>query len=119
MCFFKIRRIKQKIYSLRWYFFDLFKKEINCNKFKQTYLGDCYFCLSLTSNHSQLITQLFNFDKKRKDWYYEIYLFVNGEWQIIILNNYILFIINNKRVPFGVTPAENCKCYYFYLLEKS
>ena len=62
--------------------YDLFEKEINCNQFKQTYLGDCYFidCLSLISNHSQLITQLFRFDKKRKDGYYEIYLFVNGEW---------------------------------------
>ena len=99
--------------------YDLFEKEINCNQFKQTYLGDCYFidCLSLISNHSQLITQLFRFDKKRKDGYYEIYLFVNGEWQIIILDNYILVIINNKIVPFGVTPAENCKCYYFSLLE--
>ena len=102
--------------------YDLFEKEINCNQFKQTYLGDCYFidCLSLISNYSQLITQLFRFDKKRKDGYYEIYLFVNGEWQIIILDDYIPVIkINNKKVPYGVTPAENCKCYYFCLLEKA
>ena len=86
--------------------YDLFEKEINCNKFKQTYLVDCYFinCLSLISNHSQLITQLFCLDKKRKDGYYEIYLFVNREWQIIILDDYI-----NKKVPFGVTHTENCK----------
>ena len=78
--------------------YDLFEKEINCNKFKQTYLVDCYFinCLSLISNHSQLITQLFCLDKKRKDGYYEIYLFVNREWQIIILDDYIP-VINIKN----------------------
>ena len=40
--------------------------------------------------------------------------------EIIILDNYIPIInINNKIVPHGVTPAENCKCYYFCLLEKA
>ena len=103
--------------------YEIFDKDINCSLFQQSnFIGDCYFLdtLSVLSNYAQLLTQIFRIDKRNEIGYYEICLFINGQWQIVIVDDLIpIYKSNNTKKYFTSFPAKNCKCCYFILLEKA
>ena len=68
---------------------NIFDEKINCTKFQQNILGNCYFLdvVSLLSNYGQLLTQIFRIDKINIQGYYEICLFIDGQWQIVIIDD--------------------------------
>ena len=72
----------------------IFDEKINCTKFRQNIIGNCYFLdvLSLLSNYGQLLTQIFRIDKMNMQGYYEICLFIDGQWQIVIIDDKIPYI---------------------------
>ena len=114
-----------KYISIKKFCKQIFEEEINCTKFKQNILGNCYLLdvISLLSNYGQLLTQIFRIDKINPQGYYEICLFIEGQWQIVIIDDYIPFLcinddINNLRY-IGCSPDKNTKCCYFLLLEKA
>ena len=113
--------------SVKEYFENIFDEKINCTKFIQGSIGNCYFLnvVSLLSNYGQLLTQIFRYDKMNIQGYYEICLFIDGQWQIVIIDDYIPFLVlydeeGNKNFCFiSCSPAKDCNCCYFLLLEKA
>ena len=104
--------------------FDIFEKEINCSSFCQNqFIADCYFAdaLSLISNYGQLLTQIFRIDKRNEIGYYEVCLFINGQWQIVIVDDLIPVIRkeNNELKYFTFYPEKDCNSCYSILLEKA
>lgn len=53
---------------------EIFNKEINCTKFVQGIIGDCYILdvISNLSNYGHLLTHIFRIDKSNKQGYYEV-----------------------------------------------
>ena len=98
---------------------EIFDDKIDCSKFRQGLIGNCYFidAISNLSNCAQILTQLFRIDKKNKIGYYEICFFIEGEWQVVIIDDIIPFIQND--IFFTSAPLKGCKCCYFILLEKA
>ena len=108
--------------TIKDYYENIFDEKINCTKFQQNILGNCYFLdvVSLLSNYGQLLTQIFRIDKINIQGYYEICLFIDGQWQIVIIDDYIPFFnINGDLEYIGCSPAPNVNCCYFMLLEKA
>ena len=111
-----------EFFTIKDFFEDIFDEKINCTKFKQNLIGNCYFLdvISLLSNYGQLLTQIFRIDKMNSQGYYEICLFIDGQWQIVIIDDYIPFFnINGRKCIIGCSPTEKCNCCYFILLEKA
>ena len=113
ICWKRISELKNNNYSI-------FEKEIDCTKFKQGDIGNCYFISSVAtlSNYSQLIIQLFRQDNINQEGYYEICLFIDGHWQIIIIDDYLPFYKDNENFVFS-KPADNCYGLFLCLLEKA
>ena len=72
------------------YKMTLFGDGINTNQINQGGLGDCYFVATLVNyaKYPNLIKRLFKTKEVNDIGYYEIYLFIDGEWQIVILDDY-------------------------------
>ena len=100
-------------YAIKDLFDNIFDEKINCTKFHQNSIGNCYFLdvVSLLSNYGQLLTQIFRIDKLNIQGYYEICLFIDGQWQIVIIDDYIPFLnINGEQYLIRCSPSENCNC---------
>ena len=111
-----------EFYTIKELFEDIFDETINCTKFQQNFIGNCYFLdvVSLLSNYGQLLTQIFRIDKMNVQGYYEICLFIDGQWQIVIIDDYIPFLnIYGEKHVIGCSPTEKSSCCYFMLLEKA
>ena len=107
----------KRISELKSNYYSIFEKEVDCTKFKQGIIGDCYFISSVAtlSNYSQLILQIFGQDDINKEGYYEICLFIDGHWQIVIIDDYIPFYKDTEDFVF-VKPADNCYGLFLCLL---
>ncbi len=113
ICWKRISELKNNNYSI-------FEKEIDCTKFKQGDIGNCYFISSVAtlSNYSQLIIQLFGQENINQEGYYEICLFIDGRWQIVIIDDYLPFYKDEENFVFA-KPADNCYGLFLCLLEKA
>lgn len=69
--------------------YELFVGKIEMDDIKQGSLGNCYFlsALAALAQYPVLISNLFRTEKNRGG-YYEVILFVDGEWQVIIVDDY-------------------------------
>ena len=81
-------------------------------------MGFCYFLSSLASliKYQKFLSQIFLTKKINNQCYYEIVLFINGEFQIIIIDDFIPFI-KNKNKPYFSRPNNNE--IWVILLEKA
>ena len=54
-------------------------------------VGDCYFMstLSAIAEFPSLIFQLFRTQEVMENGFYEIVLFIDGEWQIVFMDDYL------------------------------
>ena len=98
--------------------YSIFVNDISIDDVRQGYLGNCYFMSSLAAmtNIPQLICQLFRSFQLNKNGCYEIGLNIEGEWQIILLDDY--FPCSKKtRVPIFAKP--NGPELWAMLLEKA
>ena len=107
---------------------EIFNEEFNCTTFRQGKIGDCYLIdvISNLSNYGHILTQIFRIDKSNKQGYYEICLFLEGEWQIVIIDDLIPFYTlevekgNFLYMPFlSFFTGKTKACCYFMLLEKA
>ena len=71
--------------------FLLFDSKIECDDIKQGNLGNCYFlsAIAALTEMPQLIYQIFITKKENMEGYYEIVLFLDGEWQIVFVDDYL------------------------------
>ena len=84
------QELKIVYYPIKDIFSNIFDEKIDCTKFVQNSIGNCYFLnvISLLSNYGQLLTQIFRIDKMNLQGYYEICLFIDGQWQIVIIHSF-------------------------------
>lgn len=68
----------------------LFDDKIECSDIKQGNLGNCYFlsAIAAITEFPQLIYQIFRTKSINPNGLYEIVLFIDGEWQVVIVDDY-------------------------------
>ena len=91
--------------SEKW---ELFEGKIEFNDVQQGSLGDCYFLSSITAltEYPYLIKEKFRTQKFNEIGYYEIIFFIDGEWQILFLDDYFPYDPRKKKFAFA-TPHNN------------
>ena len=93
----------------------IFNDKIRIKEIRQGDLGDCYFLSSLAalSTLPYLIREKFRLTLPNKYGYIEVILFIDGEWQIIFIDDY--FPYDRNEFIFA-KPFENI--YWSVILEK-
>ena len=96
----------------------IYEENLNLEDINQGKIGLCYFLSSLASliKYQKLLSQIFLTKKLNHKCYYEIILFINGEFQIVIIDDYIPFL-KNKNKPYFSNPNSNE--IWVLLLEKA
>ena len=91
--------------SPKW---ELFEGKIEFNDVQQGSLGDCYFLSSITAltEYPYLIKEKFRTQKFNEEGYYEIIFFIDGEWQIVFLDDYFPYDPRRKKFAFA-SPHNN------------
>jgi hypothetical protein len=69
----------------------VFEDGLEFKDITQGNIGDCYFLSAVTAlvEFPQLIKQLFKTPQNQGNGYYEIILFLNGKWQVVIVDDYV------------------------------
>ena len=101
--------------------FYLFKdvKNINKSNIKQGNIADCYFISSLIalSFHPQIIFKLFKIKSINQKGYYEIILFIEGQYQIVVIDDYLPVCTDTNELCFSRSIMDNE--IWICLLEKA
>lgn len=89
--------------------YTLFENSIEVNDIKQGDLGNCYFLSSLAAltNFPNLIYQIFKTKTVNIYGYYEIILCIDGEFQIVLLDDYFPVEKDNIRNLKFAKPNNN------------
>ena len=68
----------------------VFEGSIEMDDVSQGVMGDCYFLTAIASlsNYPYLIKSLFRTDEYSELGYYEVILFIDGEWQVVLMDDY-------------------------------
>ena len=85
---------------------EVFEAKIEFNDVQQGEIGDCYFLSSITAltEYPFLITEKFRTRKFNEEGYYELIFFIDGEWQIIFLDDYFPYDPKKNKFAFiGLT----------------
>ena len=95
----------------------IFENKIKIEDINQGKLGDCYFLATLASltNYPNLIYKMFKTKKINEEGYFEIILFINGKFQIIIIDDYLPIDIRNGKEIYA---KSNNNSIWVCLLEK-
>ena len=96
----------------------IYEENMNLEDISQGKLGLCYFLCSLASliKYQKFLSQIFLTKKLNNKCYYEIVLFINGEFQIVIIDDFIPFL-KGKNKPYFSHPNNNE--IWVLLLEKA
>ena len=96
----------------------LFENKIEKDDINQGILGDCYFLASVAAltEYPNLIYQMFKTKTINKEGYFEIIFFIDGEFQIVIVDDYIPI---DKRTKKEVYARPNKNEIYVCILEKA
>ena len=75
------------------------KDKISANDIQQGSIGDCYFlsvigalCNIYTKKGEKLIEDLFLHTSKTKEHVYGVYIFINGVWELVLVDDYFPYI---------------------------
>ena len=106
----------EEIFNYQHY--NIFVNDISIDDVRQGYLGNCYFMSSLAAmtNIPQLICQLFRSFQINRNGCYEIGLNIEGEWQIVLLDDYFP-CSKTTKIPIFAKP--NGPELWAMLLEKA
>ena len=98
----------------------LFSKKIEMGDVQQGSLGDCYFLSSVANicKFPNMVQKLFRQKTKNQYGYYEIFLFIDGKRQIVIVDDYLPAFKRNKSPCYAQTKKEE-KEIWVMLLEKA
>ncbi len=98
--------------------YSLFDDKVECDDIKQGHLGNCYFLSSLAAltEYPQLITQVFKTKSISSNGYYEIVLFIDGIWQVVILDDFFPVEQGTNKLSFA---KPNGNELWVILLEKA
>ena len=99
-------------------YYCVYDDQVSQNDLRQGSLGDCYFlaALSAMTEFPGLVDQLFRGGaKKSSNGYYEVFMFIDEEWQIVIIDDFVP-ALNGSNFPQFVRPSRNA--IWPLLLEK-
>ena len=96
----------------------VFEGKIEMDDIIQGNIGDCYFltAISALSNYPYLINEKFRTIEYSELGYYEIILFIDGEWQVVFVDDYFPVYKSSTQFLFA-TPHNNE--LWVILLEKA
>ena len=83
---------------------EVFEGKIEFNDVQQGSLGDCYFLSSITAltEYPYLIKEKLKTFKFNQEGYYEVIFFIDGEWQIVFLDDYFPYDPKRKQFAFAI-----------------
>jgi hypothetical protein len=95
----------------------LFDEKIEFDDINQGSLGNCYFlsAIAAISEFPEMIYQIFRTKEKNSEGYYEVILFIDGEWQIVFVDDY--FPVSKKTNTFAFAKPNGNELWVI-LLEK-
>ena len=98
--------------------YSLFSKKIEMDDVQQGSLGDCYFLSSVANicKFPNSVQRLFKQSTKNEYGYYEIFLFIDGKRQIVIVDDYLPAFKKNKKPCYAQTKEKEI---WVMLLEKA
>ena len=98
--------------------YSLFSKKIEMGDVQQGSLGDCYFLSSVANicKFPNSVQRLFKQSTKNEYGYYEIFLFIDGKRQIVIVDDYLPAFKKNKKPCYAQTKEKEI---WVMLLEKA
>ena len=87
---------------------ELIENKIEIRDIIQGNLGDCYFLSALTAltRYQYLLVEKFRTRKFNEEGYYEMIFFIDGEWQVIFVDDYFPFDPLQKQFV-GARPHHN------------
>ena len=96
----------------------IFQDKIEPNDITQGNLGNCYFLSALSSlaKFPELIYKIFRTKQVNQCGYYEIIMFIDGEWQIVIIDDFFPTSSNTGNIAFT---RPNGNELWVILLEKA
>jgi len=96
----------------------LFENKIEFSDIKQGSLGNCYFlsALAALTEFPNLITKIFKSKETSEIGLYEVALFIDGEWQIVIVDDYIPY--DKETETFAFTQPNGIELWVL-ILEKA
>ena len=100
------------------------KDKITANDIQQGSIGDCYFlsvigslCNLKTKNGEKLIEDLFLHTSKTKEHVYGVYIFINGVWELVLVDDYFPYVGSNfKQLAFASSQGNEL---WVSILEKA
>lgn len=97
---------------------ELFEGKIEFDDVKQGQLGDCYFlsAISALAEYPYIIREKFRTNKFNNYGYYEMIFFIDGEWQIVFVDDYFPVSKYGNQFYFG---KPNNSELWAILLEKA
>ena len=104
--------------------YDVFVDGATIEDIKQGDINNCYFLSALGSlcafsqNHSDFLQKLFYIKEKSEEHVYGIYLFLNGTWKLVLIDDYFPYEEENenKQICFGSSVQNEL---WVALLEKA
>ena len=87
---------------------ELIENKIEIKDIIQGNIGDCYFlsALSALTRYQYLIAEKFRTKNFNEEGYYEIILFIDGEWTVVFVDDYFPFDPYQKKFV-GARPHKN------------
>ena len=87
---------------------DIIENKIEIRDIIQGNLGDCYFlsALSALTRYPYLIAEKFRSKNFNEEGYYEVILFIDGEWQVVFVDDYFPYDRDQKKF-IGARPHNN------------
>lgn len=101
--------------------FAVFEGEIDFDDVNQGSVGNCYFLASLSAltEYDQLIVQIFRTLDVQGNGCYEIGMKINGEWKIVILDDYFPCFKSNDKIKQPIFSKPKNSELWVMLLEKA
>ena len=98
--------------------YSLFESSIENVNISQGSLGDCYFLASIASliQYPKLIYQIFKTKNIKEEGYFELIFFIDGKFQIVIVDDYLPIYTKNERICFS---KPNNNEIWICILEKA
>ena len=87
---------------------EVFEGKIEFSDVNQGNLGDCYFLSAITAltEFPYLISEKFRTTKFNEEGYYEMIFFIDGEWQVVFVDDYFPYDPNSKDWAYAL-PHKN------------
>ena len=95
----------EKSHIQKW---EVFENKIEIRDIIQGNIGDCYFlsALSALTRYQYIIFEKFRTQKFNEEGYYEMILFIDGEWQVVFIDDYFPYDPAQKKFV-GARPHRN------------